>query len=410
MRTLVALLALCACKQSAPQPAASGSGSAGSAVVVVAADAALVQQPVELLHKYLSTIEVSSHVMNRTIKPEHLVDRDFNTAWNSKTGELVGAWIHVRTWGAQMQDVRLTVGHTGKGPKGEDYFTMNPRITQVTILDADKRVVTVTLDPDNRELQRIALPRPMTSLEIRVDAVVMGTKKTWKEVCVSELEAWGLPDANAIAVTLPPVVSVFEPTPPIPPGFVNGKPVDTEATCDSLTKPLQEAFDKRNVHRTGQYEDEDAPPSCGVDGLMKADEGPWGGVARWRMMDNMAHGPGTCDLIAFTTAGSFTIGDERKCGPWDDENLDLDSAHTEDVIPGDPVELVVTYRTLRRDVPIEMIVCKFVDDKSVQCAKPFVVANDGWEVAAHFANGKVTFAAKSGTPPPTALGERTLEF
>src|SRR5262245_4425916 len=87
---------------------------------------------VELLHAVPTTVRVSSQVRNATIKPEHLVDRDFNTAWNSRTGELAGAWIQVTVpAGAKIEQLQMTAGHTGHGPHGEDYFTMNQRITQV---------------------------------------------------------------------------------------------------------------------------------------------------------------------------------------------------------------------------------------------------------------------------------------
>lgn len=405
MRTVLALLALAACKQAPPQPAPAA-GSGGSAV----ADArAKLVAPVELLHAYASSITVSSHVMNRSIKPEHLVDKDMSTAWNSKTGELAGAWIDVRVTTAQIQELRLTVGHTGTGPKGEDYFTMNPRITQVTILDGDTEVGTFPLDPDKRELQRIALPHPLKVVRLRVDAVVMGSKKTWKEVCVSELEAWGQPDPTAVPSHVTPIVSVFEP--PLPPSaeMVQGRPVDTDAACDALVKPAQLAFDARNVHRGGDFVDEDAPPSCGLDSLTSFKRGPWVSVARWRFMVNEAHGPGTCDLVALTLSGTFVIGEERSCGPWDEEALAIDSARTEEIVGGEPDELVVTYRTRRADVPLEMLVCRFEHDR-VACTAPFVLSGDGWAVTPRFAKGVLVLEPKTGVPPASSLGEKPLEF
>jgi hypothetical protein len=49
--------------------------------------------------------------------------------------ELVGAWFEVSVEdGAWIPELRMTVGHTGTGPKGEDYFVMNPRIKAVDIV------------------------------------------------------------------------------------------------------------------------------------------------------------------------------------------------------------------------------------------------------------------------------------
>ena len=412
MRTVVALLALAACgdKKAPPVPALAGSGRSALAVVRDGGPADASTQPVELLHTYTSRIVVSSHVMNRSIKAEHLVDKDFSTAWNSKTGELAGAWIDVSVASAQIHELRLTVGHTGKGPKGEDYFTMNPRITKVAILDGATEVASTTLDPEKRELQRISLPHPFKQVRIRIDAVVMGTKKSWKEACISELEAWGLPDAGAVAGHALPIVSVYEPEPPPPPQFEAGKPVDPQAICDAQTRQLQADFDRRNTHRTGNYADEDAPPSCGLEEPITLGALPWKSVARWRLMINEAHGPGTCDLIASTTAGDFVLGEERGCGPWDTEDLALASARTEDIIPGDAPELVVTYRTLRfHDVPLEMLICRYAKD-SVSCTRPFQIADEGWAVAPRFAKGGMTLEPTAGIPPATALGPQALDF
>jgi len=39
------------------------------------------------------------------------------------TGELVGAWIEVSVpAGARIRELRLTVGFTAAGPRGEDYY------------------------------------------------------------------------------------------------------------------------------------------------------------------------------------------------------------------------------------------------------------------------------------------------
>src|ERR1700740_2994830 len=72
---------------------------------------------IELLHAVDARVTVSSQVVNATIKPEHLADRDLQTAWNSRTGDLVGAWIEIELPPKVVaKQIRMTIGHTGTGP------------------------------------------------------------------------------------------------------------------------------------------------------------------------------------------------------------------------------------------------------------------------------------------------------
>src|SRR5882672_3650312 len=130
------LVTLVACKGSSPAPGPAPAQGSGSAVVNAPGDSGW--PLIDLLHSAPSTITLSSRVANPAIKPEHLADHDFDTAWNSKTGELVGAWIDIAVpEHASIVELRMTAGHTGKGPKGEDYFTMNPRIRAIKVLHGD---------------------------------------------------------------------------------------------------------------------------------------------------------------------------------------------------------------------------------------------------------------------------------
>src|SRR5215475_8838625 len=107
----------------------------------------------------------------------------------------------------------MTAGHTGRGPHGEDYFTMNPRITQVSVLRGGNAAGTFKLDPNKRELQNLDVHGEGT-LRIRVDRVVLGSKKTWRETCVSELEVWGTLPPGVQAQQLKRFVEVEPPPPP----------------------------------------------------------------------------------------------------------------------------------------------------------------------------------------------------
>src|SRR5207244_7057122 len=131
-------------------------------------------------------VRVSSRVANKKILPAHLVDRDLATAWNSATGDLVGAWIDVTLpRGAAIEELRMTAGFTGHGPTGEDYFTMNPRIRKVAVTADGKPAGTFALDIARRDLQSFSV-HAGDVLRIEVAAIEAGTKPSWREISVSE--------------------------------------------------------------------------------------------------------------------------------------------------------------------------------------------------------------------------------
>jgi hypothetical protein len=170
-------------------------------------------EPVNLLTHTAAVINVGSTVANQAIKPEHLVDGKRDTAWNSQTNDLVGAWIIVRLpTDVKVESVKLTVGFTKVDPKLGDLFTENPRIKKVRVTHG-KTVVDKELDITNRELQEIAIAGEGGDYRIEVREVEMGTKKTWREICISELEVWGT-SPRPRRPTRPPVyVQSFEPPP-----------------------------------------------------------------------------------------------------------------------------------------------------------------------------------------------------
>src|SRR5262249_10093321 len=111
-------------------------------------------QPVELLHAVPSTVAVSSTVDNAAILPEHLVDRDLETAWNSRTGD-AAAWIAFRVpREVHVDRIRMSAGFTHRGPQG-DLFTMNQRIAQVRVSRAGTVLLEKRLDPGSRNLQEL---------------------------------------------------------------------------------------------------------------------------------------------------------------------------------------------------------------------------------------------------------------
>lgn len=89
----------------------------GVALAVLPAEAhkPKAKKPIELLHNSDSSLAVSSTVLNKRDQPEHIADGKPDTAWNSRTSDLVGAWIAIRLpETARVSDIRLTVGYTHK--------------------------------------------------------------------------------------------------------------------------------------------------------------------------------------------------------------------------------------------------------------------------------------------------------
>lgn len=255
MRVIWVLVVVGACKKD--EPAAPPPPPPKPAVTPDAAPVALV----DLGKRVALEIMVSSQVDNPAILPAHLVDRDPNTAWNSRTNELEGAWIDVDApVGATIAELRFTVGHTGHGPKGEDYFTMNPRIAKVEVtsaIDAEHAVVLgeYKLDIANRGMQTVAF-EPHRQVRLRVVDIVPGSQKKWRETCVGELEAWGTPPAGAAvpAKALTPAVTVYQPPPKDP------------APCADLEERLEERAKQLHefVVNCNQYEGKERQ-NCAAD-------------------------------------------------------------------------------------------------------------------------------------------------
>lgn len=281
MRMALAVVAAASCSKADPPPPAQ---PAQPARVL---DAQAAPQMIELLHHVPATVTVSSKVQNASIRPEHLVDGSFETAWNSRTGDLVGAWIDVKVPPqAAIRQVRMTVGHTGKGPKGEDYFMMNPRIQRIALIGDGRELKNVRLDVERRDLQTIDLGSAVAYLRIRIDAIVPGSKPTWREVCVSELEAWGNsawiePGSPKVVVAPPP-------------------PQTADALCDEFAK---EREDYERTPRNDPYGNAPGPPACDIataDQLKLAP--PWKQVATRCHTTDRHYAPWEC-VLAIETDG-----------------------------------------------------------------------------------------------------------
>lgn len=138
-------------------------------------------------------VAVSSAVHNPRDFPEHLVDGRLSTAWNSRTGDLVGAWIAFRVpKDARVRHIAMTAGFD-KVSGTVDLFTANHRITKIALSRDGTRISEHALDPSVRGMQTIPVDGPGGDYEVRVLATLPGTKTGWRELVVSEFLVVGKP-------------------------------------------------------------------------------------------------------------------------------------------------------------------------------------------------------------------------
>ncbi|HEY0252336.1 MAG TPA: hypothetical protein VGC41_12465, partial [Kofleriaceae bacterium] len=286
-----------------------------------------------VLHELTAQIMVSSTVANPAIKPEHLIDHDFSTAWNSRTGQLAGAWISAGVGHAEIREIRMTVGHTGKGPKGEDYFTMNPRITRVSILDGGA-AYSVELDPSSRALQTIAVKNSGSDVRVRVDKVVMGSRKDWRETCVSEFSVWGLgtnSQPTSIAVDSPPMTGLPSADMPL---------LDVDAWCSDMLSIATPEYEKKA--RAETHIDGPTPPICGTEPWTLATPSrEWSALSLLELSPDETYGPHWFGVMAKTPTGWWLLDASDDCGHFSDGGLckyTLDKA----VASGGKLSLVFT--------------------------------------------------------------------
>ncbi len=162
---------------------------------------------------------------NVKIRPEHIADGKLDTAWNSATGQIIGAWVAVRVpAGARIKQIKLTPGFAAVDKRHGDLFTKNARIKKLRLHHAGRAIKDVTLDPAKRGLQTIDVDVSGGDLRLEVIEAEPGSKKTWREACISELEVWGTLPAGTVAPAkkLKPAVRL---------GSLDALPVLSKADC-----------------------------------------------------------------------------------------------------------------------------------------------------------------------------------
>ena len=145
----------------------------------------------DLLQAVPTTVRVSSVNHGRLEHVARLFDGDPQTAWNSESEDLVGAWIEVTLPAdAQVESIALTSGHIREGGAA-DLFQGNHRVKKVRVLRDGEEVGTYDLDTESRGLQSLPASGSGGVWRIEVAEVVAGSRPTWKEICISELRFVG---------------------------------------------------------------------------------------------------------------------------------------------------------------------------------------------------------------------------
>lgn len=153
-------------------------------------------------------LAVSSNVDNPRDFPEHLVDGRPETAWNGRSGDLKGAWISFRVpKDAHVDRIEITAGYDKVNAQG-DLFTMNHRIEKVRVKRNGAVLKEQVLDTDVRKAQSIPIGTDGGTFRIEIVETRPGSKKEWREVCVSELRVIGTPSDSSQPITAAPPVGI----------------------------------------------------------------------------------------------------------------------------------------------------------------------------------------------------------
>jgi hypothetical protein len=164
-------------------------GLVGAALALVSGSAQA--QSIDLLHAVSSEVAVSSVYRNQAEQAEALVDGSLDTAWNSRSGELTTSWIEFRVpASARVASVDLTVGFT-KMLGRTDLFVGNHRVRRVRVLREGTLVREQLLNTELRELQSVPINAQGGVFRIEIAETIAGTRRDWREVCVSELRVMG---------------------------------------------------------------------------------------------------------------------------------------------------------------------------------------------------------------------------
>jgi hypothetical protein len=338
--------------------------------------------PVNLLQQTSTRIAVSSTVDNPTNRPDHLRDGVLGTAWNSRTGDLKGAWIAIRLApGAAAQELKITAGYDD--PKHPDYFAANHRITKLRLWRDGVNVLEAELQPEQRGLQTVRLPASAAvanskevEWKIEIVDVLPGSKKAWREICVSELELWGIAAGKPSPTFQPPIlVGGFD--------VVRASIVNVHASkaamCDEVLEPHAES----TCTDDQGCDDVEGPPAC-AEGMpadndslvaLGAPRGPWREATIYSYRNDSIYGAFTCALQINVGKKWYAVPFAACTGEPSDGGLDalavvVDELAVRNVVAGKQPELVLRWTTTERDshaVTKEWMLCGIGPSRTVSC-------------------------------------------
>lgn len=123
--------------------------------------------------------------------PERMLDNNPRTAWNSRTGDLVGAWFEFTVpAGATVRSFGIIGGFANRAPR-QDLFSLNHRIERLRVTRGAELLGEYSLDAESPAMQHFSLRGGPGVYRFTVAAVRPGTRAAWREVCVSEFELFG---------------------------------------------------------------------------------------------------------------------------------------------------------------------------------------------------------------------------
>ncbi len=161
---------------------------------------------VDLLHVGGARVAASSVYEGNLSQVARLVDGDVETAWNGETGELQPVLAIELPEGRVGSAIELIPGYAKAG-RNLDLFTANLRVREIEVVQASGETSRHTLDIESRELQRIEFPEGLSSsFLIRVVSTEPGSRRDFREVCISELRVMGTGEAG----TASPQTSLYE--------------------------------------------------------------------------------------------------------------------------------------------------------------------------------------------------------
>lgn len=220
MWAALALITVGACKKNEPAPtpvtaptvtdAASATttsttptqtSTAGPTIPSIADAAPAAASPIaapvgeDLVRRLALTVRASSTTGGSTTA-DKMLDNDLTTAWNSRTGDLVGAWFETTVpAGVTVQSFAMTAGFTHRSG-ANDLFAGNHRTERVRVSLNGVAVGEFALDPESRALQTFALSGGAGTYRFTIVAERAGTRASWRELCVSEFVLYGAAPAG----------------------------------------------------------------------------------------------------------------------------------------------------------------------------------------------------------------------